>query len=90
MKTIKHLQKPLSTRRPTSARSPAHAIPGAQTSVQSVTILAIRKVARLLDNTWDAMATTVSQGQFLIRRRPHQRPDQCPFLCFESTLSGGR
>ena len=59
---------------------------GAEVRVQSVTILAIKKVVRLVDSTWDAMETSVGKRTFLIRRRKDRLSSQCPLLCYESEI----
>jgi len=50
---------------------------------QSITMRATRKVARLVDSTWDAVAHTVDRGVLLIRRRQGRQADPCPFLRYE-------
>ena len=57
----------------------------AKLNSKSITMRATRKVAQLVDSTWAAVASTVGQGVFLIRRCQGQQPGQCPFLCCEVT-----
>jgi len=55
---------------------------------RNMTMRATRKVAQLVDSTWDAVANTVDKGVLLIRRRQGQRAEQCPFLCYELIRRG--
>ena len=59
---------------------------GAVVHVRSITIVAIRKVARMVDGAWDAMVISAGKGKFLIHRRKDQRSGHCPLLCYESEL----
>ena len=59
---------------------------GADVRVQSVTLMATRKVAQLMNSTWDAVVTSVGKETFRIRRRKDRLSSQCPLRCYESEL----
>ena len=66
---------------------------GADVRVRSVTIIATRKIAQLMDSTWDAVVTSVGREICFIRRRKERLSSQCPLLCYEAIagapLGGG-
>ena len=56
---------------------------GSDPRVQSVTVIAARKVAQLTGSTWNAVVTSGGNGTFLVRRRKDRLSSQCPLLCYE-------
>jgi hypothetical protein len=58
--------------------------------VQSVTVVAARKVVQQTDDALDAVVTSAGKGTFLIRRRKEHLSSPCPLLCYEvRRIDGG-
>ena len=61
---------------------------GADLRVQSVTRIATKKVAQLINGKWNAVVKSVGKGIFLIRRRRDRLASQCPLLRYEVEIRG--
>ena len=90
MKTTPHPQHPVRAHRGLSAKASQRTAQagtlGPDVRVQSVTVLAIRKVAQLMDSTWDALVLSLGPGQLHLRRRKDAAARPCPLLWYESAL----
>ena len=88
MKTTQHTQQPVHAHRAPSAKAAQRTAQagtlGPDVRVQSVTVLAIRKVAQLMDSTWDALVLSLGPGQLHLRRRKDAAARPCPLLWYES------